>query len=283
MSENKPANGSGPKPADREVRAFPFTVEDVRAAEGGRSTDFTIRGHASVFNTWYDLGFFRERVAKGAFDNVLSRDPHVVHTWDHDTSKALSSTRSNPVTLELRTDPKGLHFWSRVDGELSYAKDLRRLVEKGIVSQSSFAFTVAKDEWKITGEGADEVVERTIVEVGELYDVTTTAMGASPTTDSQVAGRTLERARAVAEGLPDSPPAETPDDTAPEEEVAVEGTDAPPDHEDGAASEESAAAQEPNPAARARAEMELLKRSAREGTERLQEAQYQILKEMWRK
>lgn len=262
------------KTTDKEVRAFPFTVEDVRAAEGGRSSDFTIRGHASVFNTWYDLGFFRERVAKGAFDSVLSRDPHVLHTWDHDTSKTLSSTRNK--TLELRADPKGLHMWSKV-APTSYAADLRVLMERGDVSQSSFAFTVAKDEWKITEEGDDETVERTILEIGELYDVTTTAMGASPTTDSQVASRTLERARAVAEtGLPEPTPAETPDGTA-DEDPAAEGTEPPLDPEAGSEAITTAQAQL---AARDGADLWALKRAARNRIAEAKALQDQLEKDM---
>jgi Escherichia/Staphylococcus phage prohead protease len=275
MSDNKPARESGRKPADCEVRTFPFEVEDVRGAEGGRSKDFTIRGHAAVFNTWTDLGVFRERVAKAAFDDVLTRDPHVIHTIDHDPGRTLSSTRNK--TLELRTDPKGLHFWSRVK-PTSYALDLRMNLEDGTIDQSSFAFTVKRDEWN---EREDGTLERTILEVGELYDVTTTAMGAYPTTDSQIAMRTLEHARALAGEPPDSPPADTTVVPAPDEPVADDGTDTPPEP-DGAESEESTAAQEV-PVARDGAALYRLKRSATRGIEEARAAQEQIEKEMsWR-
>ena len=217
--------------SDREIRTFPFEVEEVRDAEGGRSKDFTIKGHAAVFNTWTDLGFFRERIARSAFDEVLAKDPHVLHLIDHDTRYVLSSTRSK--TLELRADPTGLFMWSKV-APTSYAADLRVLMERGDVSQSSFAFTVAEggDTWE---EKDDGTIERTITKVSGLYDVTTTAMGAYPTTDSQLAMRTLERVRSLKE-LPDSSPAETTTVTATEwTSPADGGTEAPPDA-DGAAS-----------------------------------------------
>jgi HK97 family phage prohead protease len=252
--ETKPTKAPAQQPADIEVRTFPFVIEEVRDAEGGRSKDFTIKGHAAVFNTWTDLGYFKERVAKGAFDDVLARDPHVLHLIDHDTRYVLSSTRNK--TLELRPDPKGLHMWSKV-APTSYAADLRVLMDRGDVSQSSFAFTVAEEKWNDDTE--DGRVERTITKVGELFDVTTTAMGAYPTTDSQVAMRTLARARALAEGLPDSPPAETPADPAPEP-VADGGKESPP--EDRADSEETPAAQE-EPAARVGAELFAFKRAAK--------------------
>ena len=255
MSEKKPAKEPERQP-DLEIRTFPFAVEDVRDAEGGRSKDFTIKGHAAVYNKWsHDLGGFREKIAKGAFDNALSRDPHVLHLWDHDTRFVLSSTRNK--TLELRSDPAGLRMWSKV-APTSYAADLRVLMERDDINQSSFAFTVAKDEWKIVEEGDEERVERTILEVGELFDVTTTAMGAYPTTDSQVAMRTREHARALAEGLPESTPAETLADAAPET-VAADGTEPPLDNEAGS----EAITAERLAAVRDGADLFALKRAAR--------------------
>jgi HK97 family phage prohead protease len=258
--------------AEREVRTFPFVVEDVRDAEGGRSKDFTIKGHAAVFNTWTDLGLFKERIAKGAFDEVLARDPHVLHLWDHSTRHVLSTTRNK--TLELRPDPAGLHMWSRV-APTTYAADLRVLMERKDIDQSSFAFSVPDDgqTWK---ENEDGTIERTITKIGELYDVTTTAMGAYPTTDSQVAMATRARARAIAEGLPEPPPAETPDDAAPET-VADEGTETPP--EDRADSEEDTVAQDADSAARDRAALLTLKEAARKRLQKAKDAQELVTKE----
>lgn len=180
---------------DRDLkRTFPFEVEEVRDSGAGGGV-YTVKGHAAVFNKWsLDLGGFRERIKKGAFDDALSKDPHVLHLWDHDTARALSSTRSTQYPLELRVDPAGLHFYSKV-APTSYSEDLRVLLEGGVISQSSFAFTVAKDEWRLTEEDGEERVERTIVEVDELFDVTTCAMGAYPTTDSALALRSMVSGR----------------------------------------------------------------------------------------
>jgi len=174
---------------------------DEPADSGAAAGAFTVRGHAAVFDSWsLDLfagmaGSFRERIARGAFDDVLERHPNVFLLWDHDTRYALARTPASKG-LELRIDPRGLHFWARVT-PTSYSDDLRALMAAGIIDEASFAFTVARDEWRIaeTDDG-DEVVERTILEVGELYDVTITAMGAYPAADSQlVASRALAYAR----------------------------------------------------------------------------------------
>jgi HK97 family phage prohead protease len=173
-------------------RQFDFAVERV-SENGDEEGSYTMVGHAAVFNRWsLDLGGFRERIKKGAFDNALSGDPHVLHVWDHDTARVLSSTRNN--TLDLSVDPKGLRYWSKV-APTSYAADLRVLLERGDISQSSFAFTVKNDEWRIQEQDGQEIVERTITEVDELFDVTTCAMGAYPATDSALALRSLVSGR----------------------------------------------------------------------------------------
>jgi uncharacterized protein len=198
-------------------RTFDFAVERV-SPNGDDDGSYTMLGHAAVFNRWsLDLGGFREKLDKKAFDNVLSSDPHVLHVIDHDTRFVLSSTRNK--TLELSTDPKGLRYWSKV-APTSYAADLRVLLERGDISQSSFAFTVARDEWKITGEGQDEIVERTILEVANLFDVTTCAMGAYPATDSALALRSLVSGRQVGIAAPVLNPVGNETEGAPDEPAA---------------------------------------------------------------
>jgi len=185
--------------AARELRhAAPFEVEEVRDSGAARDA-YAVRGLASVYNKWsLDLGGFRERVKPGAFDDVLSRDPHVVHVWDHDTSRTLSSTRARTYRLELNSVASGLKFYSRV-APTSYSADLRVLLEDGVIDQSSFAFTVEEDEWRIS---KDDVVERDIVRVGDLFDVTTCAFGAYPATESLLAMRSILARRTVSVAIP---------------------------------------------------------------------------------
>jgi len=168
---------------DRERRELPLVADEVRDSGAGDG-QFTIRGHAAVFNSpSLDLGGFTETIAPGAFDRVLNDNPDVWLLWDHDSRWTLARTFNK--TLELRIDPRGLHYWARV-APTSYAADLRVLMERGDINQASFAFTVGADEWRIQEINGEERVERTILEVNGLYDVTVTAMGAYPATDSQV-------------------------------------------------------------------------------------------------
>jgi HK97 family phage prohead protease len=183
-------------------RAFPFQLEELRDSGNGIPGSYAIKGLASVYNKWsLNLGGFRERVRPGAFTRVLGEDPHVLHTWDHDTSKSLSSTRSKQFPLELKSiDKKGLGFYSRV-APTTYAQDLRLLMEGDVINQSSFAFTVREAEWRFLEE--EDMLERDIVEVDDLFDVTTCAMGAYPQTESEIAVRSLMRgAKRTAVAIP---------------------------------------------------------------------------------
>ncbi len=161
-----------------EQRVLP--IEGVEWRESGAAAgEMTVRGHAAVCDRLsLDLGGFRERIAKGAFTNVLDRGPDLHAVWDHDTRYVLARTKNR--TLELREDPAGLHFWARV-APTSYADDLRVLMERGDVDGASFAFTVERDNWEIDER---ENVTRTILEVRDLYDVTVCAQGAYPQADS---------------------------------------------------------------------------------------------------
>lgn len=182
---------------DRDAKLFrsvPFEIEELRDSGNGIPGSYAIKGTAAVYNQWsLNLGGFRERILPGAFDRVLSEDPHVLHTWDHDTARALSSTRSKTFPLELKSMKKtGLGFYSRV-APTTDAANLRILMEGDVIDQSSFAFTTREAEWRYLEE--EDILERDIVEVEGLFDVTTCAMGAYPQTDSEIAVRSLMQGR----------------------------------------------------------------------------------------
>jgi len=158
---------------------FPMLDIEVNDSKAGKG-QFTIRGHAAVFNRRsLDLGGFTEIIEQGFFDPMLENDPDVHALWDHDTRWTLARTRNK--TLELRVDPVGLHNWMRV-APTSYANDLRILMERGDIDQQSFAFTVDQDRWV----EEDGVITRYLVTGKDLYDTTITAKGAYPQTGAEV-------------------------------------------------------------------------------------------------
>ena len=115
-------------------------------------TDFEVRsdsstvvceGYASTFNQKYDMYFYNEEVAQGAFTKTLSESPDVRFLLNHD---GLPLARTTSGTLELSEDSKGLAFRTTLDAT---DPDVARIVPKmkrKDLNQMSFAFRTIKDE-----------------------------------------------------------------------------------------------------------------------------------------
>ncbi len=141
-----------------------------------------IVGHASVFGQEADIGgWFREKVAAGAFRRALAEDD-VRALFNHDPNIVLGRNRAG--TLKLTEDEVGLAYDISPPDTLA-ARDLLTSIERGDVSQSSFGFRVLREEW----DDRSDPPLRTILEV-ELFDVSPVTFPAYPTTD--VAVRSLE-------------------------------------------------------------------------------------------
>lgn len=148
----------------------------------------TLVGYAAVFNRDAVIaGFFRERIAAGAFDAAI-REDDVRALFNHDPNFVLG--RNTAGTLRLSEDENGLRY--EVDPpDTQVARDLMVSIRRGDVSQSSFGFQVVREEWT-TPENRAELPLRTILEA-RLFDV-------SPVTYPAYEETTAE-ARAQAETL----------------------------------------------------------------------------------
>lgn len=143
-------------------------------------------GHAAVFDSPIEIGsWFREQIKPGAFARAVGEDD-VRALFNHDENFVLGRTVSK--TLALREDEKGLAV-EIIPPDTQLVRDLvLSPIERGDVSQMSFAFRVRKEEWDETGD----VPVRTLLEV-ELFDVSPVTFPAYPTTD--VGLRSLEAFR----------------------------------------------------------------------------------------
>lgn len=169
---------------ERRTLSFPTRGFDVGAPT---ATGLLIEGHAAVFDRLSeDLGGFRERIARGAFRKVLTRSPDVRLLINHNSDLILARTASG--TLTLREDPRGL-FISGEAGDTSYARDLRVAMQRGDVSQCSFAFTVGSETWAIEKVGGEDVNVATIREIRDLFDVSVVTVPAYPQTDATIRSR----------------------------------------------------------------------------------------------
>ena len=150
-----------------------FNIETRTEKREDGST--TITGHAAVFNQLSsDLGGFREVIAPNAFENVLNDDVRAL--VNHDANLLLARTTSG--TLNLKQTDEGLQYSFDVP-DTSYGRDLIISMERGDITQSSFAFTIEEDSWESTADG--EI--RTINKVKKLYDVSPVTYPAYPSAD----------------------------------------------------------------------------------------------------
>lgn len=146
-----------------------------------------IRGYAAVFDSLSeDLGGFTERINAGAFAEAIRRDD-VRALINHDPNLVLGRNRSG--TLTMREDGSGLAV-EITPPDTQAARDLLALMERGDVSQMSFAFTVSKEDqsWERSGEGP---WIRTIRRVARLFDVSVVTYPAYPATSAAM--RALEQ------------------------------------------------------------------------------------------
>jgi uncharacterized protein len=119
-----------------------------------------IEGYAALYNTETNIGPFKESIARGAFDNVLDNDVRAL--INHDPSLVLGRTSSG--TLELTSDEVGLKYRVKL-GNQQYATDLYESIQRGDISQSSFAFTIKNQTW------SEDRSSRSVDEVAQLLDV----------------------------------------------------------------------------------------------------------------
>lgn len=122
-------------------------------------------GYASKYGNWYRVGDFEERIAAGAFDEVLrDKDTDVVASMNHDVNFAFA--RQSAGTLRLKSNSVGLQYEADItddDGRKVHAK-----VTNGTIQGSSFMFADVGDVWEFKD---GEPPRRTITRVGRLYEL----------------------------------------------------------------------------------------------------------------
>lgn len=153
----------------------------------------TIEGVAAVVNKRTDLGWFEEEIMPGAFDSVLKDDVRAL--FNHDPNFPLARSVDGQGTLKLSIDDNGDLRYSYKTPNRSYAKDLDDAIRSGDVSQSSFAFSIKREEW-IQRDNDKEL--RQILEIEKLYDVSPVTYPAYQ--DTSVAKRSFDNVKPIEKG-----------------------------------------------------------------------------------
>ncbi|QIH63358.1 HK97 family phage prohead protease [Enterobacteriaceae bacterium A-F18] len=163
---------------DRELRCYSGEVR----AEQQSDQPTRIIGYGSVFNSRSEpLWGFREIIKPGAFDDVLTND--VRGLFNHDPNFILG--RSAAGTLSLSVDERGLQYNILAPDTQTIRDLVIAPMVRGDISQSSFAFQVARDgdDWYEDEEG---IVIREISKFSRLYDVSPVTYPAYQDADSGV-------------------------------------------------------------------------------------------------
>jgi len=192
---------------EQEVRSQYGDAVELRVSEVRAASDdtLTISGYAAMFDDVTDLGYFNERIARGAFDGVMEDDVRLL--INH---AGVPLARTTNGTLDLEVDDNGLRYTARL-ADTTEGRDLYKLIKRGDISQSSFAFTIEDEEWDRKQN------LRTIKRMGSLLDVSPVTYPAYPTTT--VAARMAaaqpdpgdEVAEEIVEAIEDTPVATAPE------------------------------------------------------------------------
>jgi HK97 family phage prohead protease len=130
-------------------RRFTSVPVEIRAGSDKRS----IGGYAAKFKpaVSQNLGGFKEQIAPAAFNRSASQAwPDVQARYNHEDSMLLGTTGGG--SLRLAVNDTGLQYEiDMLDDVVS--ERIYKLVQRGDVRQSSFAFIADDDEWSTDDTG----------------------------------------------------------------------------------------------------------------------------------
>ncbi len=166
-----------------------FTSPDIQVREADGNN--VIEGIAAVVNSDTDLGWYTERIAPGAFDDVMKDD--VVALFNHDPNFPLARTTAGEGgKLDLFLNKRGDLGYRFTAPNTSVGRDMIENIRTGVIAKSSFAFTIEKEEWTSNrGEGEQDI--RTITKLKRLYDVSPVTYPAY--NDTKVSARSWEKSQ----------------------------------------------------------------------------------------
>jgi HK97 family phage prohead protease len=178
-------------------RSANFEFRMVESDTGVR----TIKGHGSVFDSpSEDLGGFREIIHKGAFDEAIANSD-VRCLINHEANLILG--RNTSGTLRLFITDTGLSYECDLP-DTTYARDLTVSLDRGDISQSSFAFTMDWEKEGTREDGGnyeyrynkgDDSWTLHIYKVRELFDVSPVTYPAYKDADVRSAVNGLQAAK----------------------------------------------------------------------------------------
>jgi HK97 family phage prohead protease len=196
-----------------DVRVRDRQHADVKWRASGDPDKANVRvltGYPAVFNqatVLYEGKYtiIRETIAEGFFDDVLGDDCHL--NFGHDPVSAMCrnsphmppANQGGPGSMDLSTDSHGLRVHAQVPMDDIDAQRIAPKMDRGVIDQMSFAFSVAQEDCLITeDDGGRTIYDYTLRKAKRLCDITVCALGAYSQTEAALRsafalnGRSLE-------------------------------------------------------------------------------------------
>lgn len=190
MTKTKPERRLTP-PDGMELRTLDCLRDVVVRASDDDKAPIGFKGTAAVFDSPTRIGGrwgWWEKIDRGFFDSALERPDDSRMLKNHNTDLPLA--RVSADNLRLSTSDAGLG----VDADMvptTYARDLALTLDAKVVTQMSFAFSLAADKWEILQEdqpwGGKEGEElRTLLDTSLLWEVSPVTFPAYEDTDASL-------------------------------------------------------------------------------------------------
>lgn len=170
-------------------------MKEIR--NNSQKLDFTpesrlVSGYALVFESESnDLGGFTEVISKDALQGVLEKSDVLALLNHNEDRGVLARSSYGEGSLVLEIDEVGLKYLFEAP-KTALGDELLEGLKRGDIRNSSFAFTVAEDNWEKRNDGT---ILRTITKIDQLFDVSPVTFPAYNATSVKIANRCLDKVK----------------------------------------------------------------------------------------
>ena len=150
-------------------------MKEIRLVEMRALEDngMVVEGYAAVFDSVTNLGWMNEVIDRNAFDGADMSD--IVMKYNHENN-VLPMARTRGGSLQFEIDDHGLKIRAKLP-DTSVNRDIYTLIQEGVLSKMSFAFTVKSEEYDY------ETDTRRILAFDKIFDVSVVDVPAYESTE----------------------------------------------------------------------------------------------------
>lgn len=163
------------------------TVREYAREDGSCGKRF--EGYAIVFDSpsvvmcdWWEGKEFREYIDRGAVSQEMLDKCDVVCTAFHDREKLLARSTQGQGSMRLTVDDMGVKVEFEFDPSSPTHADVMVAVQRGDMPGMSFSFWESDSKYIDTYNKEDDMIERHIVNLESIFEVTVAANPAYPGT-----------------------------------------------------------------------------------------------------